>query len=75
VIQHGGMTTFEISQFSLREKLQIMQAIWEDLRGHVDQMVVPESHAEILDSRRKRVESGTSKLLDWNQVKHTIGKR
>lgn len=69
------MTTFEISQFSLREKLQIMQAIWEDLRGHVDQMVVPESHAEILDSRRRRVESGASKLLDWNQVKHTIGKR
>jgi Putative addiction module component len=69
------MTTFEISQFSLREKLQIMQTIWEDLRGHVDQMGVPESHTELLDSRRKRVESGASKLLDWNQVKHMIGKR
>ncbi len=69
------MTTFEISQFSLREKLQIMQTIWEDLRGHVDQMGVPESHIEILDSRRRRVESGESKLHDWNQVKRTIGKR
>jgi Putative addiction module component len=52
-----------------------MQTIWEDLRGHVDSMGVPESHTELLDSRRKRVESGASKLLDWNQVKHTIGKR
>jgi putative addiction module component (TIGR02574 family) len=69
------MTTFEISQLSLREKLQIMLTIWEDLRGHVDQMGVSESHAAILDARRKRVESGASKLLDWDQVKHTIGKR
>ena len=69
------MTTFEISQFSLREKLQIMQTIWEDLRGHVDRMGIPESHIELLDSRRGRVESGASKLLDWNQVKHSIGKR
>ena len=69
------MTTFEISQLSLREKLQIMQAIWEDLRGHVDQMGLPESHALTLDSRRNRVENGESKLLDWDQVKHAIGKR
>ncbi|MBE2284553.1 MAG: addiction module protein [Prosthecobacter sp.] len=69
------MTALEISHFSLREKLQIMQAIWEDLRGHVDRMDVPESHRVILDSRRKRVENGTSALLDWNQVKHSIGKR
>ncbi len=69
------MTTFEISHFSLREKLQIMQMIWEDLRGHVDRMDVPESHMAILDSRRKSVESGTSALLDWDQVKHSIGKR
>ena len=69
------MTAFDISHFSLREKLQIMQAIWEDLRGHIDRIGVPESHALILDSRRERVESGTAGLLDWDQVKHMIGKR
>jgi hypothetical protein len=31
-------------------------------------------HKDILDERRRRVESGAAKLLDWNQVKHTIGK-
>ncbi len=66
------MTALEISHLSLREKLQIMQTIWEDLRGHVDRMEVPESHKAILDSRRSRVESGASKLLDWNDVKHSI---
>lgn len=69
------MSTIELSQFTLREKLQIMQSIWEDLRSHVDRFEVPQSHKDILDERRRRVESGEAKLLDWDQVKHTIGKR
>lgn len=69
------MTALEISKFSLREKLQIMQMIWEDLRSHVDTSVIPDTHQDLLDTRRSRVESGASKLLDWDQIKHTIGRR
>ncbi len=69
------MSAIEISQLSLREKFQIMQAIWEDLRGHVDRFGVPQSHRDLLDARRRRAESGESEILDWDQVKHTIGKR
>lgn len=65
------MSTLELSQFTLREKLQIMQSIWEDLRSHVERFEVPQSHRDILDERRRRVESGEAKLLDWDQVKHT----
>lgn len=69
------MSTIDISRFSLQEKHQIMQSIWEDLRVHVDRFEVPQSHKDILDERRRRIESGEAKLLDWDQVKHTIGKR
>ncbi len=69
------MSTIELSQFTLREKFQIMQSIWEELRGSVDHFEVPQSHKDILDERRRRVESGESKILDWDQVKHTIGRR
>ena len=69
------MNTIELSQFSLREKLQIMELIWEDLRSHVDSFEVPQSHKAILDERRRRVESGEAKILNWDQVKHSIGKR
>jgi putative addiction module component (TIGR02574 family) len=69
------MTSTEISQLTLREKLQIMQSIWEDLRGHVDRFEVPQSHQAILDERRRRVESGEAQLLDWDEVKQRIGKR
>lgn len=64
-----------LSQFTLREKFQITQSIWEELRGRVDHFEVPQSHREILDERRRRVECGESSLLDWDQVKHLIGKR
>ncbi len=69
------MSAIELSQFSLHEKLQIMQQIWEDLSSHVDASEVPQSHRDILDERRRRVSSGEAKLLDWDQVKGTIGKR
>ncbi len=69
------MNTLELSQFTLREKFQIMQSIWEELRGSVDRFEVPQSHKDILDERRRRVEGGDSKILEWDQVKHTIGRR
>ncbi len=68
------MTVADIAKLSLREKLQVMEAIWEDLRGRVDTMEVPEEHRRILDERRARIESGEAKLLDWDQVKHSLGR-
>ena len=68
------MTGADLAKLSLREKLQLMEAIWEDLRGRVDAMRVPEEHREILDERRSRVASGEAKILDWDKVKHTLGR-
>lgn len=68
------MTVADIAKLSLREKLQIMEAIWEDLRGRANAMDVPEQHRRILDERRARIASGEGKLLDWDQVKHSLGR-
>ncbi len=68
------MSVADVAKLPLREKLQIMEAIWMDLRQHVDTFEVPEEHRRILDARRRRVASGESSLLDWNQVKLSIGK-
>jgi len=68
------MTVADIAKLSLREKLQIMEAIWEDLRGRVNSMDVPDEHRRILDERRARIASGEAKLLEWDQVKHSLGR-
>jgi putative addiction module component (TIGR02574 family) len=68
------MTLAEVSKLSLREKLQVMEAIWMDLREHIEVMEIPESHRRLLDERRTRVAVGTSTLLNWDQVKSNIGR-
>jgi hypothetical protein len=67
------MTVEDISKLSLREKLQVMEAIWEDLRGNIDVMPVPQEHRRILDDRRARVASGESAILPWDRVKLSLG--
>jgi hypothetical protein len=69
------MSIAEVNKLTLREKLQIMEAIWVDLRQHVDVLDAPKEHRDLLDSRRGRVDSGQAALHDWDQVKHTIGRQ
>jgi hypothetical protein len=68
------MTVADLAKLSLREKLQLMDAIWEDLRGRVDAMGVPEEHRRILNERLSRVSSGEATIHDWDKVKQTLGR-
>jgi putative addiction module component (TIGR02574 family) len=68
------MTTAEIRQLPVSEKIQLMEALWQDLRERFDQMDLPQAHKDLLDQRRLRVKQGTAKLLDWDAVKSTIGR-
>lgn len=69
------MSLKELESLSLMEKLQIMEAIWEDLRGHVESAEIPESHCRLLDARLERVAAGKASIREWDDVKHTIGRR
>ena len=68
------MTITDIKELSLSEKLQIMEAIWLDLREHVDACPIPPEHRALLDSRRERVKSGEAFIRDWDEVKNSIGR-
>ncbi len=74
LIQYGlGMGISEIAGLPLREKFQIMELLWNDMRAKVDDAAAPAQHRALLDSRRKRVEDGTVALKDWDQVKSAVG--
>ena len=74
---YGGrvVSIADIRQLPLTEKLQIMEAIWEDLRAQAEQVPVPAWHQELLDERRRAVEEGREEVLDWDSVKGTLGSR
>ena len=67
-------TIAEIRQLPLHEKLQIMEALCEDLRSHIEAEPVPQWHKELLDERRKAVEAGREKILEWDEVKDSLEK-
>ena len=69
------MSIAEIRQLPLAEKLQIMEAIWEDLRRDADAVPVADWQKTLLDQRRQAVEEGREKVLDWDEVKHTLGRK
>ena len=68
------MSIAEVKKLTLREKIQIMEAIWIDLRQHVDGLDAPKEHRDLLDSRRNRVAAGQASIRDWDEVKHSVGK-
>ena len=51
-----------------------MEALWEDMRQKAGECVIPKEHQELLDARWARVQSGETSLLEWDEVKDTIGK-
>jgi hypothetical protein len=67
------MSITEVRQLPLAEKLQIMEAIWEDLRAQAALLPVPPWHKELLDERRKAVEEGREEVFDWDAIKDSLG--
>jgi putative addiction module component (TIGR02574 family) len=68
------MTVDEVKTLPMAQKIQIMEAIWEDLRDRFEHLDLPDQLKELLDQRRARVRDGSAQLLDWDAVKSTIGK-
>ncbi|NQU11273.1 addiction module protein [bacterium] len=66
------MSIAEIRQLPLEEKLQIMEAIWEDLRSRPGAVPVPQWHKDLLDARRQAVAEGRDEMLDWEQAKRDL---
>ena len=65
----------QLDQLTLEEKLQIMEALWEDLSARTQDVPVPQWHRDVLDSRERMIESGEAKFEDWDSAKKRIADR
>ena len=68
------MNAEQIKALSIDQKIQIMEAIWEDFRERFNRLEITEEQKALLDHRRARVRNGTAQLLDWETAKGKIGK-
>lgn len=64
--------TIQLDKLTNEEKIQIMEAVWEDLCKNVENFKSPAWHQDILKDREQRVNSGESQFKDWDQAKKQI---
>jgi hypothetical protein len=61
------MTTAYIQKLSKEEKLELMEAIWEDLSK--TGIATPAWHEHALKETEKRVSEGLEQPADWKEAK------
>lgn len=67
------MSIAEIKKLPIREKFQIMEALWDEMRPEIEAADIPEAHKAILDDCHARVASGQEALVDWSIAKNRFG--
>lgn len=68
-------TPLALEKMTVKEKLQVMEAIWDDLCQKEDQVPSPDWHGSVLAEREKRLASGETRFSDWEEAKERIRKR
>ena len=64
-----------LNQMTLPEKLQLMEALWDDLTRKPDELESPVWHKEVLEECRRRADTGEEQFSDWEAVKEDIRRR
>ena len=67
--------TLPLNEMTVTEKLQAMEALWEDLSRNAAALESPEWHRDVLEARENRIASGDARFADWEQAKADIRKR
>ena len=65
----------ELKQMTLVEKLQLMEALWDDLCRSEEELPVPDWQAALLDERERALANGRAAFDDWEAAKARIAKR
>lgn len=64
-----------LNEMSIEEKLQTMEALWENLSGDPTAIESPSWHEEVLRERERKIASGEAKFIDWEKAKADILRR
>ncbi len=64
-----------LHQMTLPSKMELLEALWDDLSRTPDKLESPDWHREVLEERRQRLQSGEETLSDWETAKQDIRRR
>lgn len=61
-----------LNEMTIEEKLQMMEALWDDLSGNAPDLVPPHWHGQVLAQREDALVRGEDQLEDWHQAREKI---
>ena len=61
-----------ITGLSVPQKLQLMEAIWDDLCRSESNVPAPAWHEQVLKDRQDRIDRGDAHFDDWETAKQRI---
>lgn len=61
-----------LDEMSAEEKVQTMEAIWQNLSANPEAIESPAWHEKELRVREAQIESGETKFVDWEKAKAEI---
>ncbi|MFT4241708.1 MAG: addiction module protein [Acidovorax sp.] len=61
-----------LDKLTRTEKLQLMEALWDDLSADADALPSPAWHRQALDAAQEALACGQAQFIDWTQAKHTL---
>jgi putative addiction module component (TIGR02574 family) len=64
-----------LDKMTVEEKLQLMEAIWEDLSRDEESVESPEWHRVALEERRQKEARGETSYIPWEQAKEELRRR
>jgi len=62
------MPTSEVKKMSISERIQAMEALWESLIRHNAEIDSPQWHYDVLDQRKRKVDSGQSEFISLEDL-------
>ena len=61
-----------LDRMSTKDKLQVMEEIWDDLCRTAGDVKSPAWHEAVLRRREERLRAGTAQFTDWSKAKQEI---
>lgn len=64
----------DLHKLSVKDKIKVVQALWDDIAREQSIDNIPVEHKRILDQRIKMIDSGSSQFKPWSEVQNKYQK-
>jgi len=64
----------DLHKLSVKDKIKIVQTLWDDIAKEQSLDTIPDEHKRILDERIKRIDSGNAKFKSWTDIQNKYQK-